>query len=311
MSSFKLSYSGMGTRRVLKSIGVVAIVAALMTGFTFAADEPTEPAKVDMSARQSAVGDVTSRSSDRKILTTVAPKSVTQVQVTPEAKQSATPTPAPTTPAPATPTPTAPKPKYPTALAKAAGEMYATTTLRVRQTPSAEGKQVGKLEASAKVAITAAKFGDWQQINYEGKPAWVSAKYLTKKPTTPAIKGIKTGKCTTSSHIVGRLTPRTRSVYQAVCATFPQVKSYGGYRPGAAAHGEGRAIDVMTYRDSDLGYAIANWARANARTLGISEVIYAQRIWTTQRASEGWRHMPDRGGRTANHYDHVHLTVRR
>ncbi len=306
MRSFKLSYGGMWTKRVLKSIGVVAIVVALMTGFTFAADEPTESTKVDMSARQSAVGDVASRSSDRQILGTVAPstaapKSVTKAPEKSEFKKVETPSPKP---APQ-------KPKYPTKLAKAAGNKYATTVLRVREAPSVKAEQIGKLEAGAKTAITKAKFGDWQQIDYKGKPAWVAAKYLSKKKPTPSIRGIKTGKCKTSSHIVNRLTPRTVSVYEAVCATFPEVKSYGGYRPGAAAHGEGRAIDVMTYRDSDLGYAIANWARANARKLGISQVIYAQRIWTTQRASEGWRHMPDRGGRTSNHYDHVHLTIRR
>jgi hypothetical protein len=28
-----------------------------------------------------------------------------------------------------------------------------------------------------------------------------------------------------------------------------------------------------------------------------------------QRSSEGWRWMEDRGSTTANHYDHVHVTV--
>jgi hypothetical protein len=58
------------------------------------------------------------------------------------------------------------------------------------------------------------------------------------------------------------------------------------------------------------GQQIATWARANAGALGITEVIYAQRIWTTQRAGDGWRGMSDRGSATANHYDHVHLSFR-
>ena len=39
------------------------------------------------------------------------------------------------------------------------------------------------------------------------------------------------------------------------------------------------------------------------------DVIWAQHIWTPVRSSEGWRSMPDRGSPTANHYDHVHISV--
>jgi hypothetical protein len=39
------------------------------------------------------------------------------------------------------------------------------------------------------------------------------------------------------------------------------------------------------------------------------EVIYHQQIWTVQRSSEGWRSMSDRGSPTANHMDHVHVSV--
>jgi hypothetical protein len=38
-------------------------------------------------------------------------------------------------------------------------------------------------------------------------------------------------------------------------------------------------------------------------------VIWSQQIWTVDRGSEGWRYMEDRGSTTANHYDHVHVTV--
>ena len=55
---------------------------------------------------------------------------------------------------------------------------------------------------------------------------------------------------------------------------------------------------------------MADYVRANASRLGVTEVIYAQRIWTTQRAGDGWRGMSNRGSATANHYDHVHVTVR-
>ena len=49
--------------------------------------------------------------------------------------------------------------------------------------------------------------------------------------------------------------------------------------------------------------------RANASELGVSYVIYAQRIWSVERGGEGWRGMSNRGSSTANHYDHVHVSV--
>ena len=61
--------------------------------------------------------------------------------------------------------------------------------------------------------------------------------------------------------------------------------------------------------NSTVGWQLANWVRANAKRLGVSEVIYSQKIWTVQRGSEGWRSMSDRGSATANHYDHVHVSV--
>ena len=60
---------------------------------------------------------------------------------------------------------------------------------------------------------------------------------------------------------------------------------------------------------SSLGDAIAAWVRDHHDELGVSEVIWSQRIWTVERSADGWRWMADRGSNTANHYDHVHVTV--
>ena len=91
-----------------------------------------------------------------------------------------------------------------------------------------------------------------------------------------------------------------------MCAQFPQVTAYGGLRSDGE-HGQGRALDIMI--SGATGDAIAEYARANASVLGVSEVLWAQRIWTVQRSSEGWRYFADRGSVTANHFDHVHVTV--
>jgi hypothetical protein len=59
----------------------------------------------------------------------------------------------------------------------------------------------------------------------------------------------------------------------------------------------------------ELGNAIAAFLQAHASELDIFDVIWRQHIWTTQRAGDGWRSMPSRGSATANHYDHVHVSV--
>ena len=51
----------------------------------------------------------------------------------------------------------------------------------------------------------------------------------------------------------------------------------------------------------------ANMLISRAGELNIEYIIYAQRVWLP---SSGWRAMEDRGSATANHYDHVHVTVR-
>jgi hypothetical protein len=93
-----------------------------------------------------------------------------------------------------------------------------------------------------------------------------------------------------------------------VCAEFPDVTSYGGVRSGEGEHSTGRALDIMV-SSSSLGDAIAAWVRDNYDALGVSEILWSQQIWTVERSSEGWRWLEDRGSATANHYDHVHVTV--
>lgn len=97
-------------------------------------------------------------------------------------------------------------------------------------------------------------------------------------------------------------------MYEASCRNFPDITSYGGVRAGDPGnHGTGQALDIMV--SGQRGWQIAEYMRANASSLGVTEVIYEQKIWTTQRSSEGWRSMSDRGSATANHYDHVHVST--
>jgi hypothetical protein len=189
------------------------------------------------------------------------------------------------------------------------GSRYTEVALKIRKTPEADADVVAVVGAAEKVTITDVTEDGFRQVIYKDKPRWVTAEYLSKsKPEASASGGLSSAPCASGSGVEGGLGANAIAAHRAICARFPQVSSFGGYRPGSSNHSSGRALDVMV--SGAAGQQIATWARANAGALGITEVIYAQRIWTTQRAGDGWRGMSDRGSATANHYDHVHLSFR-
>jgi Peptidase family M23 len=82
-------------------------------------------------------------------------------------------------------------------------------------------------------------------------------------------------------------------------------------------HPTGRAVDVMieqwqTPAGRAEGWRIARWVADHAAQLGVTYVIFDARIWSTDRAGEGWRpyrHPSGDGSPTALHRDHVHVSV--
>ncbi|HEY9523872.1 MAG TPA: hypothetical protein VIR33_11585 [Thermopolyspora sp.] len=113
------------------------------------------------------------------------------------------------------------------------------------------------------------------------------------------------------------LTPRMISVRNTIMQNFPMPYGVGCLRPGdSGEHGVGRACDFMmssggrpaTGADLERGNALAEWCIANGARIGIMYIIWRQRYYDI-RTGAGWRMMADRGGVTANHYDHVHVSV--
>ncbi|MCA1782456.1 MAG: hypothetical protein ABR500_10000 [Dermatophilaceae bacterium] len=103
------------------------------------------------------------------------------------------------------------------------------------------------------------------------------------------------------------LTQNSLRVLAAVKYSFPGMTNIGGVRPDSMPdHPSGRALDFMT---SDRGYgdAIANLVISRAGELNVDYIIWRQRIWMP---SSGWKMMSDRGSFTANHMDHVHVSVK-
>ncbi|SDK16891.1 coiled-coil domain-containing protein [Nonomuraea jiangxiensis] len=113
------------------------------------------------------------------------------------------------------------------------------------------------------------------------------------------------------------LTPRMISVRAEIMQNFPMKYGVGCLRPGdPGEHGKGRACDFMMSRggtmasgdDGDRGDALAEWIIRNGSRLGVMYIIWKQRYYDI-RSGGGWDPMSDRGGVTANHYDHVHVSV--
>lgn len=193
------------------------------------------------------------------------------------------------------------------ALPEPVGHRFATEPLKLRLEPSRKAKDAGVVDELSKLLITGEREGGYTQILLDEKLFWVSSEYLArKKPdvTASGVGDLPVGDCTAAPP--SGVTAGAMAVYEAVCARFPMITTYGGWR-GDGEHSDGRAVDIMV--SGDLGWQVAEYLLANAGTFGLYDIIYAQRIWTAERSSEGWRSMEDRGSATANHYDHVHVKV--
>lgn len=120
------------------------------------------------------------------------------------------------------------------------------------------------------------------------------------------------------------LTPDARRVVRCVHDQWPEIKNWAGVgeRPAGVDddHQTGRAVDVMipdynTGTGKALGDDIAAWAKSNADGLGITYIIWQEKIWSVQRAKEGWRQCGSAAScyhgadDTAAHRDHVHISV--
>ena len=194
---------------------------------------------------------------------------------------------------------------------KVTGRMWTTADLDLRATPTETARVLGEIDGVSRVAVTGVRSAGYAQIvirrSGDRTVAWVTADYLAaKKPVDPADLGLSNAPCPDSSVERG-LTSGAVRVYRSVCHAFPAITRYGGWD----AHGEhssGKALDIMT-SDVGVGNSIAAFLQSHAAELDIFDVIWRQHIWTTQRAGDGWRSMPNRGSATANHYDHVHVSV--
>ncbi|MGI3785330.1 MAG: SH3 domain-containing protein [Janthinobacterium lividum] len=186
------------------------------------------------------------------------------------------------------------------------GSRYATADLTIRTTSGSDFTDLGDIPEGTKISITGVQENSRAQIIWDGAVRWVTAKYLTK--TKPSSSGASPG-------VEKGLKPNALKVLAAVRKNWPQIKTIGGVHPDPLPdHPSGRALDLMlpSYKSAagkKLGHDLSRWLEARHTELGINYIIYDQHIWNEQRDREGWRPMAGRGSDSANHKNHVHVTV--
>lgn len=119
------------------------------------------------------------------------------------------------------------------------------------------------------------------------------------------------------------LKPNALRVVRCVHQQFPKFTSVGGVgdRPANSKsdHPNGRAVDFMTTpidknihsaKAVDAGWEVAHWVEKNAPKLGVTYVIFYDKIW--QASGGGWQPYTHPSGATDDtsaHRDHVHVSV--
>jgi hypothetical protein len=188
------------------------------------------------------------------------------------------------------------------AIRRAETQKWTTATLNLWDQPGEEATKVGELAEGKKVLVTGRALYERVEIVIDGESRWVTAGYLSdEKPFTLG------GECTNGTSVDPGVSSSIVEIHQAVCAEFPEISVYGTLRGGGGDHGIGKAVDIMV--SGERGWQVAEFVRKYYSELGVSYIIYSQQIWSVERSGEGWRGMEDRGSATANHYDHVHVSV--
>lgn len=127
------------------------------------------------------------------------------------------------------------------------------------------------------------------------------AKAATARTTTTTAAG--SANCGLPTSGLGGVKPWVANAAEFLGCLFGKPQMLGvGSRGNASDHPTGLALDFMVSKS--VGDRLAACALRNKDALGITYVIWQQRI----NYGSGWNAMEDRGGATANHMDHVHLS---
>jgi uncharacterized protein YgiM (DUF1202 family) len=175
--------------------------------------------------------------------------------------------------------------------------VYATAALPILQAATAKAAEVGTVALGTALRGTGTTENGYVAVIWNGTVAWVDSTKAT---------------VSLGSTSLDKLESYGKAAVIEMRAQFPQLTSIYGWRASSAYssdHPNGRAADFMipSYKTNKaLGDAVAAYVIANGSRLHVTYLIWQQRSYTLTRGT--WKAMEDRGGDTANHKDHVHVS---
>ena len=215
--------------------------------------------------------------------------------------------------------------------AKKAAETKATEDARLKQETDAKAKVAKEAEAKKTAEAKAAADAKLKQETEAkaAKEAEAKAKVAKEaeakkaaeaKQTTTVAGGLpEVTAAELADPAMNGLTPHTKKMKVALAKKFG-IKSFSLFRAGdddgtGHGHNSGMAVDFMVPVNSAQGDQLVEYLTKHMDELGVYYIIWKQKYYMTQNNIYGpantWNIMPDRGGVTANHYDHVHVSFKK
>ena len=188
--------------------------------------------------------------------------------------------------------------------AKKVAETKATADAKLKQ--EAEAKKAAELKAK-------------QDAEAKAKEAEAKKAAEAKQTTTVAGGLPEVTAAELADPAMNGLTPHTKKMKVALAKKFG-ITSFSLFREGdddgtGHGHNSGMAVDFMVPVNSAQGDQLAEYLTKHMDELGVYYIIWKQRFYMPQQNIYGpantWNLMSNRGGVTANHYDHVHVSFKK
>ena len=205
--------------------------------------------------------------------------------------------------------------------AKKVAEEKAVVDAKLKQEAEAKAKAEKEAEAKKAAELKAkqeveAKVAADTKLKQEAE----AKKAAEAKQTTTVAGGLpEVTAAELADPAMNGLTPHTKKMKVALAKKFG-ITNFSLFRAGdddgtGHGHNSGMAVDFMVYSDSAKGDQLAEYLTKHMDELGVYYIIWKQRFYMPQQNIYGpantWNIMPNRGGVTANHYDHVHVSFKK
>ena len=185
----------------------------------------------------------------------------------------------------------------------------------------AEAKKAAELKAKQEAeAKTAKEVEAKKAAELKAKQEAEAKKAAEAKQTTTVAGGLpEVTAAELADPAMNGLTPHTKKMKVALAKKFG-ITSFSLFRAGdddgtGHGHNSGMAVDFMVPVNSAQGDQLAEYLTKHMDELGVYYIIWKQRFYMPQQNIYGpantWNIMPNRGGVTANHYDHVHVSFKK